>query len=254
MPRPEAYTLALSKAGNNVPAATAWLHQHGIRASDDALYRHRHNVHAGTTTPVERPQPTQPVRQPDRPAYTPPEHVTAVTNARERARAAADDYRTRFGHLPTRREVMTATGVSESTAMRALRPLKAEHAPQRVDAEPGRAVVSSPSLTPTRQTADSRGAGATADQTRSGSRGERTVVDEAPHGDRRRESAGRDRAGDVVIEQARAAVAVLAAHRQLREQQRREREQARAEQLNRWHHDDAQQAAARAREGWGLAR
>ena len=57
-----------------------------------------------------------------------------------------------------------------------------------------------------------------------------------------------------MIEQARTAVAVLAAHRQLRGQQRRDDEQARVERLNRWHDDDAQQAAARAREEWGLAR
>ena len=43
-----------------------------------------------------------------------------------RAGAVGADYRTRFGHLPTRREVMTAVGVSESTATRALRQLKAE--------------------------------------------------------------------------------------------------------------------------------
>jgi hypothetical protein len=108
-------------------------------------------------------------------------------------------------------------------------------------------------LTPRRQTRDSRtGAAATADQTRRGSRGERTV-DEPSRDMERGETAGRDRRGDV-IEQARTAAAVLAAHRQLREQQRRKDEQARVEQLNRWHHDDAQQAAARAREEWGLAR
>jgi RNA polymerase sigma-70 factor (ECF subfamily) len=276
LPRNQAYTRALAATGNNVPAATAWLHQHGIRASDDTLYRHRHNLQTGTTTPVQR---ARPVRQPARPAYTPPEHVTALTNARDRARAAAADYRARFGHLPTRREVMTATGVSDSTAIRALRALKAEPVPQRVNAEPAKAepppraadrattpaaathadatapAEVPPSLTPTtRQTDDSRtGADATADQTRSGRRGERTVVDKPPHGGRRRETAGRDRDGDVVVERARAAVAVLAAHRRLREQQRREHEQARGEQLNRWHHD-AQQAAARAREEWGLAR
>jgi hypothetical protein len=59
--------------------------------------------------------------------------------------------------------------------------------------------------------------------------------------------------GDLPIGRARTAVAVLAAHRQLHEQ-RRAGEQTRAEQLNRWHHDDAQQAAARARENWGMAR
>ena len=64
--------------------------------------------------------------RPAYPAYTPPEHVTAVSSALERARAAGIDYRTRFGRLPTRREVMDAVGVSESTATRALRPLKAE--------------------------------------------------------------------------------------------------------------------------------
>ncbi len=44
----------------------------------------------------------------------------------DRARAAGIDYRARFGHLPTRREVMTAVAVSESTATRALRQLKAQ--------------------------------------------------------------------------------------------------------------------------------
>jgi RNA polymerase sigma-70 factor (ECF subfamily) len=288
MPRPEAYTLALSKADNNVPAATAWLQRHGIRTSDDTLYRHRHHLQTGTTTPVERPRPERAVLQPARPAYTPPEHITALTNARDRARAAALDYHTRFGHLPTRREVMTATGVSGSTAIRALRPLKTEP----TTAAP--AEVSSPSLTPTSlfhkpdpalplANSEDSGEGDSVGQRPIGrqsssesftlsarseltpfmkqaptrqtgdSRGERTVVAEPSHIDRRSDITIRDRSGDV-IEQARTAVAVLAANRRLREQQRRENEQARVEQLNRWHNDDAQQAAARAREEWGLAR
>jgi RNA polymerase sigma-70 factor (ECF subfamily) len=241
VPRPEAYTVALAKAGDNVPAATAWLQRHGIRTSEDTLYRHRHRLQTGTI-PVERPRPVRAV-QPADPAYNPPEHVTALANARDRARAAAVDYQARFGHLPTRRDIMTAAGVSESTAIRALRPLKAEPAtaqPPRHGADLATAPAAatnadavapagvSPSLTPRQQNRDGRtGTDTTADQTRR---------------------------GDVVIEQARTVVGVLAAHRQLREQRRREDEQARVDQLNRWHHDDAQQAEARAREEWGLAR
>ena len=253
MPRREALSRALAATGNNVPAATAWLQRHGIRTSDDTLYRHRHNLQAAATTQVQRPRPERPVRQPDRPAYTPPENVSALTNARDRARAAVLDYQTRFGHLPTRREVTIATGVSESTAQRALRPLKTEPMAQRVNADsataqppprsadpattpaaPTRTGANDPaqlptSLTPRQQSRDSRtGSTAAAVQTRRGS--------------------------DAVIEQARRAVAVLTAHRLLREQQRRNDEQARGEQLTRWHHDDARQATARAREEWGLAR
>ena len=74
--------------------------------------------------------------RPAHPAYTPPEHVTAVASALERARAAGLDYRTRFGRLPTRREVMDAVGVSESTATRALRPLKADQTRGRSSTPP----------------------------------------------------------------------------------------------------------------------
>jgi RNA polymerase sigma-70 factor (ECF subfamily) len=265
MPRPEAYTRALAATGNDVPAATAWLHRHGIRASDDTLYRHRHNLQTGTTTQVERPRPERPVRQPARPAYTPPEHVTALTNARDRARAAATDYRTRFGHLPTRREVMTAASVSESTAMRALRPLKAEptatahgeasRAPARVgDAADAPAVPSARSLTPTRQPGTHRRDPRTgADRTATTQLHAQT--DDAPRREQDDTKSGERDAGSrgVAIERTRTAVALLAAQRQFREQ-RRETETDRAAQLNRWHHDDAQQAAARARDDWGMAR
>ena len=125
MPRREAITRALAATSDEVPAAAAWLHRHGIRASEANLYRYRQILHAGEPLPGERAQP-RPSMRPAYPVYTPPEHVAAVANALERARAAGVDYRTRFGHLPTRREVMDAVGVSESTATRALRPLKAE--------------------------------------------------------------------------------------------------------------------------------
>jgi RNA polymerase sigma-70 factor (ECF subfamily) len=264
MPRREAYTLALAATGDHVPAATSWLHKHGIRVSDDALYRHRQNPRASDTTPAERAQSVRPVRQPARPAYTPPEHVTALTNARQRARAAATDYRTRFGHLPTRREVMNAASVSESTAMRALRPLKAEptatahgeasRAPARVgDAADAPAVPLARSLTPTRQPGTHQRDPRT-DAARPSPAQPHAQTDQAPRREQDDTKPGERDAGsgDVPIERARTAVALLAAHRQLREQCH-ETETARTEQLNRWQHDGAQ-AAARAREDWGMAR
>jgi len=133
MPRREAYTRALAATGDHVPAATAWLHKHGIRVSDDTLYRHRHNPRAGDTLPAERVQPVRSVRQPARPAYTPPEYLADLASALDRARAVGVDYRARFGHLPTRRDVMNAAGVSESTATRALRPRKVEPPTQHTE-------------------------------------------------------------------------------------------------------------------------
>jgi RNA polymerase sigma-70 factor (ECF subfamily) len=131
LPRREAIKRALAATGDEVPAASAWLHRHGIRLSESNLYRYRQMLRAGEPLPGERAQPRRSMR-PAYPAYTPPEHVAAVSSAWERARAAGIDYRTRFGHLPTRREVMTAVGVSESTATRALRRLKAQSAARRV--------------------------------------------------------------------------------------------------------------------------
>jgi RNA polymerase sigma-70 factor (ECF subfamily) len=125
VPRREAIKRALAAAGDDVPAAAAWLHRHGIRVSESNLYRYRQMLHAGDPLPGERATPRRSMR-PAYPVYTPPEHVAAVASALERARAVGVDYRTRFGHLPTRREVMDAVGVSESTATRALRPLKAQ--------------------------------------------------------------------------------------------------------------------------------
>jgi len=125
LPRREAIKRALAAAGDEVPAAAAWLRKQGVHASEANLYRYRQMLHAGERLPGERVQPRRSMR-PAYPAYTPPEHVTAAAGALDRARAAGLDYRTRFGHLPTRREVMTAVGVSESTATRALRQLKAE--------------------------------------------------------------------------------------------------------------------------------
>jgi len=242
MPRREAWSAALSATGQDVPAAAAWLRKRGVRVSDSALYRHRQSLQAGETVPVERPRRVRPV--PERPTYTPPEHITALPNALDRARAAGADYRVRFGHLPTRREVMTATGVSESTAFRALRPLKAQLTTTTARSEQSRAPARAddtahappaptpPALTPTRQPGTER-------------------RDPHPRADT---TSDRDHNhGDVAIERARTAVAVLAAHRQLSER-RRAGEQTRTERLNRWHHDDAQQAAARARENWGMAR
>jgi RNA polymerase sigma-70 factor (ECF subfamily) len=132
LPRREAITRALAAAGDDVPAAAAWLHRHGIRASEANLYRYRQMLHAGEPLPGERATPRRSMR-PDYPAYTPPEHVTAAASALDRARAVGIDYRTRYGHLPTRREVMHAVGVSESTATRALRQLKAEPDTRQAD-------------------------------------------------------------------------------------------------------------------------
>jgi RNA polymerase sigma-70 factor (ECF subfamily) len=125
LPRREAIKRALAAAGDEVPAAAVWLRKQGVRASEANLYRYRQMLHAGEPLPGERAMPRRSMR-PTYPAYTPPDRVTAVSSAVERARAAGIDYRTRFGHLPTRREVMAAVGVSESTATRALRQLKAE--------------------------------------------------------------------------------------------------------------------------------
>ncbi len=125
LPRREAITRALAATTDDVPAAAEWLRKQGVHASEANLYRYRQMLQAGEPLPGERATP-RPSMRPAYPAYTPPEHVTAVGSALERARAAGIDYRTRFGRLPTRREVMDAVGVSESTATRALRPLKAQ--------------------------------------------------------------------------------------------------------------------------------
>jgi RNA polymerase sigma-70 factor (ECF subfamily) len=241
LPRRDAITRALGATGNDVPAATAWLRKRGVHASTSNLYRHRQAIEAGQAPVVH----ARPSRLPERPAYTPPDHVTQLPTALERASAVSVDYRTRFGHLPTRREVMTAAAVSESTATRALRPLKADptagtarseqpRPPARADgathAPPG---PRPRALTPTRQTGTER---------------------PDPHPRAQDATSDRDtQHGDAAIEHARTALAVLAADRQLRTQ-RHAGEQTRSEQLNRWHHDDAQQAAARAREDWGMAR
>ena len=128
LPRREAITRALAATRDDVPAAAQWLRKQGVHASEANLYRYRQMLQAGEPLPGEQAKP-RPSMRPAYPAYTPPEHVTAVSSALERARAAGLDYRTRFGRLPTRREVMDAVGVSESTAMRALRPLKAQPDP-----------------------------------------------------------------------------------------------------------------------------
>ena len=125
LPRHEAITRALAATADDVPAAAEWLRRQGVHASEANLYRYRQMLQAGEPLPGERVQPRKSMR-PTYPAYAPPEHVTAVESALDRARAAGIDYRTRFGRLPTRREVMHAVGVSESTATRALRPLKAK--------------------------------------------------------------------------------------------------------------------------------
>jgi hypothetical protein len=125
LPRREAIKQALAATADDVPAAAEWLRKQGVHASEANLYRYRQMIHAGEPLPGERSTPRRSMR-PAYPAYTPPEHVTAAGSALERARAAGLDYHSRFGHLPTRREVMHAVGVSESTAMRALRPLKAQ--------------------------------------------------------------------------------------------------------------------------------
>jgi RNA polymerase sigma factor (sigma-70 family) len=131
LPRREAITRALAATGDDVPAAAAWLRQQGVQASESNLYRYRQMIHAGEPPPGERAQPRRSMR-PAYPAYTPPDHITAAASALDRARAASIDYRTRFGHLPTRREVMSAVGVSESTATRALRQLKAHPAARQL--------------------------------------------------------------------------------------------------------------------------
>jgi RNA polymerase sigma-70 factor (ECF subfamily) len=132
VPRREAIKRALAAAGDDVPAASAWLRKQGVHASEANLYRYRQMLHAGEPLPGERATPRRSMR-PAYPAYTPPDHITAVSSALDRARAAGIDYRTQFGHLPTRREVMHAVGVSESTATRALRPLKAQPDTRQAD-------------------------------------------------------------------------------------------------------------------------
>ena len=136
---PRGVTRALAATRDDVPAAAQWLRKQGVHASEANLYRYRQMLQAGEPLPGE--QASRGDRcAPAYPAYTPPEHIAAVSSALERARAAGLDYRTRFGRLPTRREVMDAVGVSESTATRALRPLKADavvNAQPTVDPRPG---------------------------------------------------------------------------------------------------------------------
>ena len=327
LPRREAITRALTATADDVPAAAEWLRKQGVHASEANLYRYRQMIQAGEPLPGEQAKPRASMRL-AYPAYTPPEHVTAVSSALERARAAGIDYRTRFGRLPTRREVMDAVGVSESTAMRALRPLKAESYTRHVataaagestlaaaptagadragvehdrsrpavqdaaavrhrvpgaylhdvvrvrDAEQSQRPVTDPSTRhPVRGTGRSAtsaappaphadlGRAAAVDtyaSTRTGTRPRDHARDALTQRARRRNAAtdkstdaadGADRSSraDMSISHARAAVAVLAAHRAVQAQRRQAAEHDHDDQVARWHADDQHRTHADAR-------
>ncbi len=71
VPRREAIKRALAAAGDDVPAAAAWLRKQGVHASEANLYRYRQMLHAGEPLPGERATP-QPSMRPAYPAYTHP--------------------------------------------------------------------------------------------------------------------------------------------------------------------------------------
>jgi RNA polymerase sigma-70 factor, ECF subfamily len=195
---------------------------------------------------------------------------------RERAYAAARDYHDQHGRLPTGTELARATGVGEHTARTALRQLREDHttapaAPDprdateaataaehqdgagrhrdrgtavgdtrqpRTDAGPERTDGEPPGLHRVRVT--SRPTRTTAEPTRPAARPATTVDTYAST--RTATVGAHPPPADLSIARARAAVAVMAAHRALAAQ-RRQGEHDDAERAARWHADDQHRAA-----------
>jgi RNA polymerase sigma factor (sigma-70 family) len=205
---------------------------------------------------------------------------------RERAYAAARDYHDRHGRLPTGAELARATGVGEHTARTALRQLREDHTATTASAESEpRAAAEADTATehtpdaPQDNAGRHRPRGTALGDTRPPrtdggpeqtdrepalhrvsvtSRPTRSTAEPARPDDRptttvdtyastRTTTAGPHRPpADVSIARARAAVAVMAAHRALTAQ-RRQAEHDHAERAARWHADDRQRTRADAR-------
>jgi RNA polymerase sigma-70 factor (ECF subfamily) len=169
---------------------------------------------------------------------------------RERALAASQHYRDEHGRLPTTAELADAARVGHTTARKALRELTAEQ-PARPDRPSAGQTVGNPASArhehhehhdePTRPAVTNHRVRVRSQAVHS------TPLSREHTSSRRREEASAasgqsdDASGpasaDVSIARARVALAVLNAHRAERDQ-RQSVEQARGEQLARWHHDE----------------
>jgi RNA polymerase sigma-70 factor (ECF subfamily) len=268
MPRHEAARLALATVGDgDVEGAQAWLRERGVRVGTTTMYEVRRDP--------DRPRT---VKQ-DPPAYATLEQIRALPPM-DRARAAGRDYRSHYDQLPSISQLAAATGVSNPTASRALRQLKAEHQTdqqsQPVDADDRahhRAGVERSASTSAHQPATAAPPAERDDQRQAAlpdpSAQHRVSVHSqavhsppkarpatSHHGTSQRSAPAREHdAGEeasdpapaeVSIARARVALDVLSAHR-TEQDKRRSSEQARTEQLNRWHHDDHHDQASTGR-------
>jgi hypothetical protein len=285
----QAIEAALTAVGYDKPAAVQeWLRQRGVRVSKSHVYNIRNRgprpatdhdqqpVHRGLVpaTSADHADPVHRVEHATdehglRPL--PPRGRPGVKPVlRDRARAAGQHYRDQHGRLPTSSELAEQAGVSSRTAAKVLRQLRSDRPALSDPAGIGRGVDyvedTRPPVTDQasprhrvpvrRQAVHSMPPARAATGHQSATHG-RPTASAARRGEASLEGAS-DATGppqaDVSIARARMALAVLNAHR-AEQHTRRSAEQARIEQLNRWHHNArAEPLATRDNNGWGYAR
>jgi hypothetical protein len=285
----QAIEAALAAVGYDHPAAAQeWLRQRGVRVSKSHVYNIRNRGLRPDTDQDQ--QPGHRTSGPDTPAHqTDPirrvEHATDEHGLRalpergrpgvkpvlrDRARVAGRHYRDLHGRLPTSSELAEQAGVSSRTAAKVLRQLRSDQPAVRDPAGIRRGIARTaqtrPPVTeqpeerhrvPVRRPAVHSTPPAHAATGHQSATHGRPAASAARRGDASAEGAGgetRPPPGDVSIAQARVALAVLNAHR-AEQNTRRAAEQARTEQVNRWHHTARpERVATRDNNGWGYAR
>jgi RNA polymerase sigma factor (sigma-70 family) len=252
--------------GRRRPGTAPVLRDRARAASHD--YRDRHGRLPSISELAEAAQVSQTTAAKALREVAGPRSAGMAPRLRDQTDAAIRDYRDRHGRLPTGSELAEAAQVGPTTARRVLRELNApsdllQPAARLVPAAHGesagrhrprgahlRDVPAHDPSPPGRRVAADVGTH------RHPVRAHSQLAHTAPraHGGNAAHDNGdqsRD-GGDAAIRQARIAVDVLTAHRT--QQQQRETEQARSEQLNRWHHDDQLARTAGRAHGWGMDR